>query len=207
MLWTPVARRRRQILVDVDTQNHFFRKGSPLCVDDPLSVLHNIRKVFAWARNEHVHIVSTVQVGHGSALYADSFPPGGFSVRKPACVLCRRRTLLEAKDCTDLPGRVVEHYQQIILEKRSFDPFDEPRSDRFFTELQAEEFIVIGAPLEGAVRATVLGLLARGKHVTLIPDAIGSFCPPLARKARQQMKAKGARFGSTARLVGALQAV
>lgn len=207
MICIPISRRRRRILVDVDTQNHFFLNDSPLHVDDHLSVLDNIQKVFKWAHHERVPIISTVQVNNGCAVCARSFSLDAFSVQKCTGTLCRRRLLLEARDSTDLPAKVVEHHDQVILQKRSFDPFAEPRSDRLFTELQADEFIIIGAPAEGAVKATALGLLARGKHVTLVADATGSFSPSLGRKARQRLKAKGVRLTDTDALVSALQMV
>lgn len=205
MIGSPATRRRGPILVDVDTQNHFFRNDSLLCVNDHRAVLGRIRKVFTWARNDHVHIISTVQVSHGGAVYTRSFLLDGFSLQKPACTLCHRRILLEAADCTDLPRRVVEHYDQVILQKRCFDPFAEPRCDRLFTELPADEFILIGAPTEGAVKATALGLLARGKRVTVVADATGSFSLLRARRALQQLHAKGARLTRTGVLLRTLQ--
>jgi hypothetical protein len=139
-------------------------------------------------------MISTVQVNNSSAAYINSFLSGGFSIQKPMCTLCRSRILLEAMDCTDLPRRLVEQYDQVILHKRSFDPFAEPRSDRLLTELQADEFIIIGAPTEGAVKATTLGLLARGKCVTVVMDATGPLSLRLAKRALRKMKAKGARL-------------
>ncbi len=206
MIGQPATRRRGPILVDVDTQSHFFRSDSLLYINDHRSVLDRIRKVFTWARNDHVHIISTVQVSNGGAVYTRSFLFDGFSVHKPAGTLCHRRILLEAKDCTDLPRRMVEHYDQVILQKRCFDPFAEPRCDRLFTEL-AGEFVLIGAPMEGAVKATALGLLARGKHVTVVVDATGSFSLLRARRALQQLHAKGARLARTDMLLRSLQLV
>lgn len=207
MIRRRMATRRRRVVVDVDTQNHFFVGDSPMRVNDYLSVLDNVEKILTWARNEHIPMVSTVQVHSGSAVYGDSFPSGGFSMQKPARTLCRRRVQLEAGDCTDLPAKVVEKYDQVILQKRSFDPFAEPRCDRFLTEFKAEEFILVGVPTEGAVKATALGLLARGKRVIVVVDATGALSTRSARKALVQMKAKGARLVTTAMLIDAMQTV
>ena len=57
-----------------------------------------------------------------------------------------------------VPGEVVDQYDQVIFHKRCYDPFAEPRVDRILTELEATEFILVGAPVQGAVRATALGL-------------------------------------------------
>ena len=185
----------------MDTQNHFFLSDSPFCVNNHLSVLNNVQKVLKWARNRHVLMVSTVHVNNSSAAHVGSFLAGGFSIDKPTCTLCRSRILLKAMDCTDLPSGLVEQYQQVILHKRAFDPFSEPRFDRLLTELNANNFVVIGAPTEGAVKATTLGLLARGERVAVVTDAIGSLNSRLAKKALRQMKAKGARLVNTAALL------
>ena len=204
MIWANTKMQQKRIIIDVDTQNHFFLDDGPVCVRDHKYVLDNIEKVVNWARSKHIHLISTMQVSCGSALYASSFLSGGFSVQKPACTLSRRRIQLDAVDCTDLPSGVVERYDQVIVHKRCHDPFAEPRADRLFTELDADEFIVVGAPTEGAVKATTLGLLARGKRVTVVMDATGPLSLPLARRALRTMKAKGARLVETNALLNGL---
>lgn len=206
-MWTPIPRRRRRTLVDVDTQKHFFLDDSPLRVNNHIAVLENVQRVLAWAQDRHIHTISTVQISSGNSVDLSSFLSGGLTPEKPACTLCRHCILLEAGDSTDLPNRMMETYDQLILQKRSFDPFVEPRSDRLFTECQADEFIIIGAPTEGAVKATALGLLARGKSVTVVVDAIGSLNARLARKTLRQMVTKGARLVDASMLLNAREAV
>jgi nicotinamidase-related amidase len=204
MIWANTKMQQKRIIIDVDTQNHFFLDDGPVCVRDHKYVLDNIEKVVNWARSKHIHLISTMQVSCGSAIYASSFLSGGFSVQKPECTLSRRRIQLDAVDRTDLPSGVVERYDQVIVHKRCHDPFAEPRADRLFTELEADEFIVVGAPTEGAVKATTLGLLARGKRVTVVMDATGPLSLPLARRALRTMKAKGARLVETNGLLNGL---
>jgi nicotinamidase-related amidase len=97
---------------------------------------------------------------------------------------------------------ILEQYDQVILQKRCLDPFEEPRADRILTELEAKEFILIGALTEGAVKATALGLLARRKNVTILIDATGSRNKIAARFALRHMRAKGARIIDTGRYLG-----
>lgn len=68
---------------------------------------------------------------------------------------------------SSLVVEMLRRYDQVILHKRCFDPFEEPRSDRVLTELQTDEFILIGVAAEDAVKATALGLLARQTNVTV----------------------------------------
>jgi nicotinamidase-related amidase len=207
MIWVGAKTPHRRIVIDVDTQNHFFLDDGPVCVRDHKYVLKNIKKILAWARSKRIDLISTMQVSNGTAVYANSFLAGGFSVGKPSCTLYRRRIQLDAQDCTDLPDRVLERYDQVIFHKRCHDPFAEPRIDRLFTEVEADEFVILGAPTEGAVKATALGLLARGKQVTVVVDATGPLSQSLARKALQRMKTKGAKLVNTDKLLGGRYAV
>jgi nicotinamidase-related amidase len=69
------------------------------------------------------------------------------------------------------------------------------------TELEAAEFILIGSLVEGAVKATALGLLARGKNVQVLVDATGSGNKRAARLALRQMRAKGVKLTDTQTLL------
>jgi len=101
-----------------------------------------------------------------------------------------------------LPRDMLRKYGQIILNKRCTDPFNEPRIDRLLSEVRASEFVLIGTSIEGAVMATALGLLQRGKKVTVVIDAIGSHNKNEADMALRKMEAKGARLVETKRLAG-----
>ena len=92
--------------------------------------------------------------------------------------------------------------RQIILHKRCIDPFDEPLIERLLSEVQADEFILIGASAEGAVKATALGLLQRGKRVIVVVDAVGLRDKREAKLALRKMEAKGARLIETKKLAG-----
>ncbi|MHC4558311.1 MAG: cysteine hydrolase family protein [Planctomycetota bacterium] len=202
MIRPTIHLRRRQIIVDVDTQKHFFLNNSPVCVRNHLSVLANIRRVIAWTRLKHIHTISTVQIFPRNIIYHGSHIAGSLSLKKINCTLRNKRISFEATDCTDLPKRMSEQYDQVIFHKRLFDPFEEPRADRMFTELDADEFILIGALAEGAVKATALGLLARWKKVTVLVDAIGTLNAAASKVALRHMWAKGARLTNTKALLG-----
>jgi len=97
---------------------------------------------------------------------------------------------------------MLRRYKQVILHKRCVDPFNEPRIDRLLSEVRANEFILIGASLEGAVEVTALGLLQRGKKVTIVVDAVGSHNKKEAKLALRKMETKGAKLIETKRLAG-----
>jgi nicotinamidase-related amidase len=97
---------------------------------------------------------------------------------------------------------MLRRYKQIILHKRCVDPFDEPRIDRLLSEVRANEFFIVGTTLEAAVKMTALGLLQRGKQVTVIADAVGSHSKKEAMLTLRKLETKGAKLIDTRKLAG-----
>jgi len=203
MIRSMVKFRRRRILVDVDTQRDFLLAQGTACVRNHRRVLANIRRVAAWARQNHIHTISTVEVHSADNGKVSYCLDGSDGQKKISYTLRANRRTFIADGSTDLPRDILRVYDQVIFNKRCADPFDEPRLDRLFSELRADEFILIGTSLEGAIKATALGLLQRGKNVSIITDAIGSHNKTAADLALRQMQAKGAKLIETRSLAGA----
>jgi len=150
-----------------------------------------------WARLKNIPIISTVQIYTGTYLFANPYIAPIEGQEKISYTLRKRYTSFDADDCTDIPPGLLERYDQVILHKRCFDPFEEPRADRMLSELQADEFILIGAATEGAVKATALGLLSRGKNVTVLVDATGSYDRTAGEITLRQIWERGAKLTNT----------
>ena len=202
MVMPIITSRRKRIIIDVDTQKHFFIDTSIVCVRNHRQVLANIQRVVSWARLKNIHMISTVQTYTGNNLYCNSYIGGTAGQNKIGCTLCKSHTYFDADGCTDLPPEILEHYDQVILYKRCFDPFEEPRADRMLSELQADELILIGAATEGAVKATALGLLARHKKVTVLVDATGSYKKTVGEIALRRILERGGRLTNTGTVLG-----
>ncbi len=204
MILPLVKTRRKQILIDIDTQKDFLLVSGKACVKNHRRVLANIRRVMAWARMSGVPIISTAEVYVNNN--GDSIPgyclDGTDGQKKVHYTLVSNRVSFAADGNTDLPRDIFKKYSQIILHKRCVDPFDEPRIDRLLSEIRASEFILIGTSLEGAIKSTSLGLLQRGKKVTLVIDATGSHNIREAKLAIRKMETKGARIIETRKLAG-----
>ena len=67
--------------------------------------------------------------------------------------------------------------QQIILEKVKLDLFTNPNIQQLLDKLQADHYVVYGVVTEYCVKCAAMGLLATGKPVTLITDAIETLNP------------------------------
>lgn len=194
--------RPTQILIDIDTQRDLFVAKGAASVYSHRRLLANIRRVMAAARHHHIFTISTAQV------YRQDLPNPGYCLVGTSGYKKLRYTVRDnclcypSSDSTDLPPDLFCRYDQIVFCKRSQDPFSEPRLDRMLTEVKADEFFLIGATAEGAVRATAVGLLNRGKNVTVLTDVVGARNRCAAKQAFREMAAKGAALTKAADVLG-----
>jgi len=194
--------RKKRILIDVDTQKDFFLADGKACVRNHRRVLANIRRVMAWTRRDQVRIISTVQCHNPNGHDGDVCLSGTPGICKIPYTLRNRRFTFDYGDTTDFSRNIFQENDQLILCKRTIDPFEEPRAERILTEAKASEFVIIGGSTETSVLYTVLGLLTRGKSVTVLIDAVGSCEKSVADIAFRKMKAKGARLIESKSLFG-----
>jgi nicotinamidase-related amidase len=197
-----IKTRRRQVFIDVNTQKDFFLDDGKARVGNRRRILIHIRRLMAFARVRHIPVISISEVhpehngGWGYCI------DGTEGEKKLHYTLLSNRASFAADNNTDLPVDLLRRYRQIIVHKRCIDPFEEPRIDRLLSEIKANEFVLIGACAEGAIEATALGLLQRGKNVTVVVDAIGAQDKQKAKHALRKIVAKGARLIETRRLAG-----
>lgn len=194
--------RRKRVLVDIDTQRDFFLAEGSNCIRNHRRVLANIRRIIAWARLSNIRVISTVRDFIGVDGSTTNTHHDLSAQQKLNYTIRNKNISFSADGCTDLPRDIFKRYEQVILHKRRVDPFAEPRADRMLSELRVDEFLIIGALTEDAVKATVLGLLARRKRVTVLTDAIGGRDRSAAEVALRQMQAKGARLVEVKNLIG-----
>lgn len=190
--------------MDINTQKDFFGADGNACIRNRRRVLANVRRMMAWARRNGVRVISTCEVypNHNGGKAIGYCIDGTEGQKKIRYTLLSGRASFPADGSTDLPTDVLREHRQIVLHKRCADPFDEPRIERLLSEVRADNFIIIGASAEGAVKATALGLLQRGKRVSVVSDAVGSTDKHEASLALRKMKAKGAKLIDTKSLAG-----
>jgi len=194
---------RRYFLIDIDTQRDFLLAGRDTCIRNHRKVLASIRRVMAWARCENIPIISIADVYcNNNGSNTDYRLDGTDGQKKIQYTLLSNRASFPADDSDFLPVDLLQTHRQVILHKRCIDPFDEPRIERLLSEVQADEFILIGVGAEDAVKATALGLLQRGKNVRVVVDALGSHDVREAKLALRKMKTKGAKLIVTKSLAG-----
>jgi len=204
MIFQHPLKQHRHLLLDIDTQRDFLLAEGRACVRNHTEVLANIRRIIAWSRCKHIPIISTAEAhpnNNGESALAYCID-GTNGQRKISYTLLSNRASFPADDLNALPADLWRSYRQVILHKRCTDPFNEPRIERLLSELQVDEFILVGAGAEEAVMATALGLLHRSKKVSVVVDALGAYNTKKAKLALRKMKAKGAKLIATKDLAG-----
>lgn len=196
--------RRRRILIDVSTQRDLFLAEGHACVKNHRRVLVHIRRMMAWARANKIPIISTCEVypNNNGCSAVPYCLDGTDGQKKLHYTMLSNFASFPADGNTDLPADILRRYRQVILHKRCNNPFEEPRIDRLLSEVRAGEFVLIGASAEGAITAMALGLLQRGKKVSVVVDAVGSYNGREAKLAFRKMQAKGARLLDTKKIAG-----
>jgi len=182
----------KPVLIDINTQKSLFLAESGYCIRNHQRVLAHIRRVMAWVRFNRLSVISI----------CEACKDGVNGQEKIRYTLLNSRFRYLATSSTDLPRDLLRSYQQVILPKRSLDPFEEPLIDRLLNRMRAREFILLGAFLEGAVKLVALGLLQRGKKVVVIVDAVGICNRKEADLTLRKLKVKGAKLIKTRKLAG-----
>jgi nicotinamidase/pyrazinamidase len=192
---------RDYIFWEVDVQADFMLPGGALYVAGAEKILPNIRKLTDAARRGEVFLVS-----HGC------FHPAGdpeFSQFPPHCLkgtpgaefvpegLADKIIRLENDGAAELPEDLHE-YQQILLEKQTFDIFETLHADALVERLgNAAEFVVFGVVTEICVGCAVRGLLKRKRRVSVVRDAIETLASDAGDKALAEFKKLGAKLVTT----------
>lgn len=164
-------------------------------------LLPNIRKLTDAAREGRVFLVS-----HG-CYHTESDPE--FKIFPPHCIKGTPGSAYVpealAEKVVTVPNDVeaglpsdLESYQQILLEKQTLDIFESRHADELVQKLPHDaKFVVFGVVTEYCVRFAAKGLLERGRHVTVVEDAIETLKAEDGELAIAELKELGARFITT----------
>jgi nicotinamidase/pyrazinamidase len=192
---------RDLVFWEVDTQADFMLPGGKLYVPGAERLLPNIRKLTDASRQGHVFLVS-----HGCYHGEDdpefrTFPPHcikGTTGAEFVQEALAERVLTVANEATAaLPHDLSEH-QQILLEKQTLDVFESQHAEKVVERLHPRaEFVVFGVVTEYCVRLAAKGLLARGRRVSVVQDAIETLKAEDGQRTIAELQILGARFITT----------
>ena len=196
---------RRVIFWDVDTQRDFMLPGGKLYVPGAERLIPNLDRLTDQARKDRVFLVADACVHTPDDPEFQRFPP--HCVRGttgaeiiPETVADRFLILPNRREAT-VPHDLIP-YQQVILEKQTLDVFDNPLTEtvierlKKFTDADAE-FMIFGVVTEYCVRCVAKGLLARGRRVSLVEDAIQTLKAEDGKAALAELASLGAKMTTT----------
>jgi nicotinamidase/pyrazinamidase len=162
------------LLWDVDTQVDFLAPDGHLYVPGSEKIIPNLRRLTAWADQHHVPIVSS----------ACAHRPGDSELRQYGqhCMIGTPGqqkvpgTLLQSRFV--VPNQPVElpnlrEFEQVIIEKQEFDFATNPNAGAILRQFaQISEVVLYGVVTEICVAAAARSLLAYGRKVSLVGDAV-----------------------------------
>jgi len=202
-------RSRDYIFWEVDVQADFMLPSGKLYVPGAEKLVSNIRKLTNAARRNEVFLVSSGDFHPSNDPEFAQFPPHCLKGEPGSNLLPEAladkvvyvENLLPATIPADLSS-----YQQIVLEKQTFDVFHTLHADELVEQLgTAPEFIVFGVVTEYCVGCAVKGLLQRQRRVAVVRDAIETLAASVGEKAVAEFERLGARMTTTDQAVAAVR--
>jgi nicotinamidase/pyrazinamidase len=199
---------RDYVFWEVDVQRDFMLPGGNLYVPGAEKLLPNIRRLTDAARQGRVFLVS-----HG-CFHTPNDPE--FKIFPAHCVKGTMGAELVPEALTDKIVRVpndasaklpedLSQYQQILLEKQTLNIFESRHAEELVQRLGTQaEFVVFGVVTEYCLSFAANGLLARGRRVAVVEDAIETLKPEDGGNTVADLQRLGARLTTTTEALAAL---
>jgi nicotinamidase/pyrazinamidase len=180
------------ILIDIDTQIDFMLPAGALYVPGAEHLIPTLARIFEQARERGVPVISSVDAHSENdpefAVWPAHCVAGTLGQQKVPATLCKHRAVVPNRPGVDLPDGV----EQIIVEKQKLDIFSNPNFERLLDRSTDREYAVVGVATDYCVRCAVEGLLAKGRKVRVITDAIRAIDENAGQKLLSEWAERGA---------------
>ena len=191
--------KNKTVFVDIDTQFDFMNPRGNLYVPDAEDIIDNIKKLFDYAKEHKIKILSSTDAHMVDDPEFNLFPahcvkgtPGN---QKIEASVCNDNITIENRE-QEITESIMDH-DQIIVESQTFDIFESTNTDKIVKKLDAQNFVVFGVATDYCVKAAVLGLLKRGYNVSLVADATTAITIKGEEQSLNEMKDAGAVYTTT----------
>ncbi len=176
---------------DVDTQLDFLYPAGALYVPGAESIVPQVATLNRYAAEHRIPVVSTMDAHTENDPEFRAWPPhcvaGTAGQQKPAATLLEPRiTIRSTHEDFDLKDA-----RQILLEKQSVDCFTNANLPALLDVIGAEICVVYGVVAEICVKNAALGLLASGRKVRLVTDAVRGLDDTRCAQFLQEFAAAG----------------
>ena len=186
--------RDKTVFVDIDTQFDFMNSRGNLYVPDAEEIIDNIKKLFSYAKEHKVKILSSIDAHTVDDPEFKLFPahcikgtPGN---QKIEASTCNDNIIIENRE-QEITESMMGH-EQIVVESQTFDIFESINTDEIIKKLVACNYVVFGVATDYCVKAAVLGLLKRGYNVSLVTDATKAITKEGKENSLNEMEGAGA---------------
>jgi nicotinamidase/pyrazinamidase len=184
----------KTVFFDIDTQIDFLYPAGALYVAGAERLLPVVSRL-----NQQAAVVVSTMCAH-----AENDPE--FQQWPPHCVvgttgqLKPQSTMLAERVVIPSSPAEVSLARQVILEKQQLNLFSNPNMPRLLELLEADAYVVYGVVTEYCVSHAALGLLATGKPVTLVTDAIRSLSDEASARTIEAFTAGGGKLAASTEL-------
>ena len=193
------------LFLDIDTQNDFLLVDGALPVPGAETLIPVIQKLTAYAFSHRIPLVSTTDAHTPDDPEFADFPPhcvrGTKGQLKVEGTTMGNALVVPNDPDRPPPPEGLAEAQQVIIEKQSYNFFDNPHAETIFRALAPRLVLAFGVATDYCVRAGVLGLLARGYRTLVITDAIKGITPQGSEEALKEMRLAGAGSITTAEVL------
>lgn len=183
------------IFWEVDAQRDFMLPEGNLYIPGAEKQIPNIKRLVAAALDRRVVLVSSADAHAIDDPEFQSFPrhcvkgtPGARIIPEG---LAKKHFTIPNDESFCLPADILQ-YPQVVIEKQTLDIFKNPHASELVEEFGTDaEYVVFGVVTELCVRYTAVGLLERGRKVSIVEDAIEALDHEQGRRTLKELQARG----------------
>ena len=190
----------KTVFFDVDTQLDFLYPAGALYVPRAEGIVPAIERLNRYAAAHGIPVLSTADAHAEDDPEFAAWPPhciaGTWGQHKAAATLLDKCVTIPNRECEFS----LEGAEQIVVEKQSVDVFTARNLPRILQALGADRFVVYGVVTEICVRSAVRGLLATGKPVVVVADAIKELRAEDAAQTLDEFRSAGVSLATASDL-------
>ena len=190
-----------RVFFDVDTQYDFMSPDGRLYVGGAEKIVENLRRLSEFARLRKIPVVAAADAHTPDDPEFERFPPhcvhGTPGAERIPETARPEAAVIPPEGAEDAVAQF-QRARVVVLQKRDFPVFANPSAEAIIDSVGDAEFVVYGVATDYCVRADVLGLLDRGKRVTVVVDAIQPIDLQAGEAALAEFRRRGAKLATTA---------
>ena len=191
----------KTVFFDVDTQIDFMYPAGSFYVPGAATLIRRIAALNHFAASQGTPLVSTMDAHSENDPEFRQYPHhcvvGTTGQLKPQITMLDKRITVP-----NVPVKLaLGDAQQILLEKQTIDCFTNVNITALLEQWNASRYIVYGVVTEICVRKALEGLLATGKEVVLVQDAVQSIDGKASAEMVGEMQRRGLKLGTASEVM------